>query len=90
MRPRALQNFARKLQQEVAKGRAFDTLITGDAELRRLNRDFRGKDYATDVLSFPVPAASVGPRSATSPSLWHAPAHRPANLGILRSRKFAS
>ena len=36
-----------------AKGRAFDCLITGDAELRRLNREFRGKDYATDVLSFP-------------------------------------
>jgi probable rRNA maturation factor len=29
-------------------------LITGDAELRRLNRQFLGKDYATDVLSFPV------------------------------------
>jgi probable rRNA maturation factor len=42
------------LQKEVAKGRAFDALITGDTELRRLNRDFRGKDYATDVLSFPA------------------------------------
>jgi probable rRNA maturation factor len=38
---------------EVANGRAFDCLISGDAELRRLNRDFRGQDYATDVLSFP-------------------------------------
>lgn len=28
-------------------------LITTDAELRRLNREFRKKDYATDVLSFP-------------------------------------
>lgn len=27
-------------------------LITDDAELQRLNRDFRGKDAATDVLSF--------------------------------------
>ena len=53
MRPRALANFARKLQVEVARGRAFDCLITGDAEMRRLNREFRGKDYATDVLSFP-------------------------------------
>lgn len=47
-------NFARKLQREVSKGKAFDCLITGDAELRRLNREFRGKDYATDVLSFPT------------------------------------
>jgi probable rRNA maturation factor len=27
--------------------------IVGQAEGRRLNRDFRGKDYATNVLSFP-------------------------------------
>ena len=45
--------FARRLERDVAKGRVFDALITGDSELRRLNRDFRGKDYATDVLSFP-------------------------------------
>jgi len=52
VRPRALARFARRLQSEVAGGRAFDCLITGDVELRRLNREFRGKDYATDVLSF--------------------------------------
>jgi probable rRNA maturation factor len=28
--------------------------LTGDAEIRRLNREFRGKDKATDVLSFPA------------------------------------
>ena len=50
----AIERFARRLQKDVAKGRAFDMLITGDAELRRLNRDFRGQDYATDVLSFPA------------------------------------
>jgi probable rRNA maturation factor len=60
VRPRSIQLFARKLQREVAKGRAFDTLITGDAEMRRLNRTFRGKDYATDVLSFPAAAESLG------------------------------
>ena len=52
VRPRAIAHFARKLQREVARGRAFDCLIAGDAELRRLNREFRGKDYTTDVLSF--------------------------------------
>lgn len=31
----------------------MNCLITTDAELRRLNRTFRRKDYATDVLSFP-------------------------------------
>ena len=52
-RPRALARFARKLQAEVAKGRAFHCLITGDAEMRRLNREFLGQDCTTDVLSFP-------------------------------------
>jgi probable rRNA maturation factor len=52
-RPRALLLYARKLQREVAKGRPFDCLIAGDAELRRLNARFRGQDRATDVLSFP-------------------------------------
>jgi probable rRNA maturation factor len=27
--------------------------LTGDRELRRLNREFLGEDHATDVLSFP-------------------------------------
>jgi probable rRNA maturation factor len=58
IRPRALLNFARKLQREVSKGRSFDCLISGDAELRRLNQKFRGKDEVTDVLSFPVGQAS--------------------------------
>jgi probable rRNA maturation factor len=56
-----IQRFARELQRALAKGKPFDVLITGDAELRRLNRDFRGKDYATDVLSFPsVHPSSLG------------------------------
>ena len=53
VRPRTVAGFARRLQERVAKGRTFDCLITGDAELRKLNREWRGKDYATDVLSFP-------------------------------------
>jgi len=28
-------------------------LVTGDEEMRRLNREYRDKDVATDVLSFP-------------------------------------
>ncbi len=51
---RSLAEFARRLQAEVAGGREFCCLITGDAELRRMNRDFRGRDYPTDVLSFPA------------------------------------
>ena len=35
--------------------------LVSDAEIRRLNRQFRGKDRATDVLSFPLhePNANV-------------------------------
>lgn len=46
--------FAKRLESEVAGGRSFCCLITNDEELRRLNRQFRKKDYSTDVLSFPV------------------------------------
>jgi probable rRNA maturation factor len=53
MERRSLERFARRLESEVTKGRGFDCLITTDTELRRLNREFRGKDAATDVLSFP-------------------------------------
>src|SRR5580700_3519667 len=45
--------FAKRLESEVAGGRRFCCLITNDEELRRLNRQFRKKDQATDVLSFP-------------------------------------
>jgi probable rRNA maturation factor len=38
----------------VARGRTFACLVTTDGELQRLNRTFRRKDYATDVLSFPT------------------------------------
>jgi probable rRNA maturation factor len=51
---RDLRAFVKRIEREVAGGRAFSCLIAGDAELRRLNREFRKKDYATDVLSFPV------------------------------------
>jgi probable rRNA maturation factor len=57
-----LERFARLLSDRIAEGRGFHCLITGDRELRRLNRDFLGKDYPTDVLSFPEssPAGFLG------------------------------
>ncbi len=47
------RSFAKLLESELTPGRAFCCLITSDKELRRLNREFRNQDYATDVLSFP-------------------------------------
>src|SRR5215471_16870894 len=48
-----LEEFAIVLRTRVARGREFACLVTSDGELQRLNREFRRKDYATDVLSFP-------------------------------------
>src|SRR4030081_1388895 len=50
----AVKEFARTLRVLIAKGRQFHCLISDDRELRRLNRQFLGADYATDVLSFPL------------------------------------
>ena len=60
---RGVRAFATRLETEVAGGRPFGCLISCDAELRRLNRKFLGRDYATDVLSFP---AAVGQASGLS------------------------
>ena len=49
-----LDEFARALRRRVTGGHQFQCLITGDAELQKLNREFRRKDYPTDVLSFPA------------------------------------
>jgi probable rRNA maturation factor len=54
VRRAALDGFACLLRDQVARGCEFECLITNDRELQRLNREFRGKDYATDVLSFPA------------------------------------
>ena len=57
----AIRAFHRRLQDEITGGAQFTVLITGDEDLRRLNLQFLGKDYATDVLSFPSPdGARIG------------------------------
>ncbi len=45
----------KEISKTVAAGRRFSCLLTDDRELLRLNREFLGQDYATDVLSFPEP-----------------------------------
>ena len=48
-----LRAFLDQLTRRITRGRTMTCLIANDGELRRLNRFFRGKDQATDVLSFP-------------------------------------
>jgi len=55
---RSARRFATRLASEVARGGAFACLITSDAEIRRLNRQFRKQDHSTDVLSFPAAKAN--------------------------------
>lgn len=50
----ALEAWLRDVLAELAPaGASFGVRLTSDREMRRLNRTYRGKDYATDVLSFP-------------------------------------
>ena len=53
IRRKETREFFVHVVRRVARGRRVTCLITDDRELRLLNRKFRGKDYATDVLSFP-------------------------------------
>ena len=39
--------------------RGIDVLLTSDAEVQLLNKEWRGKDKPTNVLSFPSPAMPV-------------------------------
>jgi probable rRNA maturation factor len=54
-----LTRFLRAAQQAVGLEGEVHVLLADDATLRRLNRTFRGKDKATDVLSFPAGPTTV-------------------------------
>lgn len=48
-----LERFVLRARRAVPVSRPVNVLVTNSAELRTLNRQFRGMDKATDVLSFP-------------------------------------
>jgi probable rRNA maturation factor len=66
LNPSALERFVRRARHELQLRGTVNVLLTGSAEMRTLNRQFRHKDKATDVLSFPslevagTPARAVG------------------------------
>jgi probable rRNA maturation factor len=49
-----LEEAARLALRGKARRGALTILLTGDARLKTLNRDFRGKNKPTNVLSFPA------------------------------------
>ncbi len=55
----ALERFAVRAQKAARLRGELAILITSSVEIRKLNRDFRGKDKPTDVLSFPSDAKGI-------------------------------
>ncbi len=53
-----LERFVLRARRLVDLRGTVDVLVTSNAELRALNRRFRGTDKPTDVLSFPTPDES--------------------------------
>ena len=49
---KALRNFLDQLSRQMALQTGFSVVLISDAAMKTYNRDFRGKDRATDVLSF--------------------------------------
>lgn len=49
-----LRRYVRQVKRLLERGRGdFNVCLVDDQEIRRLNQLYRGKDAATDVLSFP-------------------------------------
>ena len=59
-----LERFVSRARRAVHLRDATNVLVTSSAELRSLNRQFRGADKATDVLSFPAPVGIADSRGA--------------------------
>jgi len=52
----SLSRFVNSARRATGLSGEVDILLSTDAELKRLNQTFRGKNKPTDVLSFPTPA----------------------------------
>jgi probable rRNA maturation factor len=60
MSARALETMAARARKAAGVKGEVHILVTGDEELRRLNRRFRHKNRPTDVLSFPGDGNGLG------------------------------
>jgi len=58
------------------EGYELSIMLVSDRAIRKLNRDFRGKDQATDVLSFPQLDEDVEPAAIAHTDATDEPAER--------------
>ena len=58
----SLDRFVLRARKAVGVRGQVNVLVTGSAAVRSLNRQFRGQNKATDVLSFPFTAATLESR----------------------------
>src|SRR5947209_8485760 len=69
-----LAAWLRRVAPPGARG-VLSVAVVTDARIRALNRTYRGKDYATDVLSFPYDEPGTRHRAPRTPhpapSTWH-------------------
>jgi probable rRNA maturation factor len=66
VRAAALGRWLASAAPRRARG-AVNVALVSDARVRALNREYRRKDYATDVLSFPTDVASGLSRTSPEP-----------------------
>ena len=57
---RGLERFLARARRAAGVPGEVNVLVAGTADMRCLNRKFRGQDRATDVLSFPASAHGAG------------------------------
>ncbi len=62
--PSALERFVMRARKAIHLRDLVNVLVTNSRELRSLNRQFRGTDNPTDVLSFPSPPVARSPAMA--------------------------
>ena len=56
------REFAEQTLRTIDSTKQSVTIVfVSDAAIKKLNKQFRGKNYATDVLSFPTPAEDFEP-----------------------------
>ena len=65
VRKRSCRHSWRAPSSPVGPSGSVSVLLTGDAQIRQLNRDYRGKNLPTDVLSFPAAGLEARDRRRT-------------------------